>query len=177
MAMPVTERLRMARHTYGEAVASARRRNTASAWRRLVRAGQNLRDVERAARRATSPGRPRPRRSVLLVEGDPADRDALRELLSERLEVWSAADGESALQLLRSMRSPPSVILLDLTLPSMSGRDLQRHLDRDRVLSRIPLVVMSACRGAGVHAARFFEKPFDPTELLGAVSQLVVDGR
>lgn len=66
MAMRLGERLRLARATYRRAVAAARQRNAPAAWRRLVRAGQNLREVEAAAQpgarvRHPAPGRSRPR--------------------------------------------------------------------------------------------------------------------
>lgn len=170
--MSLSERLQLARGSYRGALERARRRNTPTSWRRLVRAGQNLRDTEAALRRDVERRAPRPRRSVLLVEDDRVAREALRDILSERLDVWMAADGQTALDLLHRMRTPPAAIVLDLMLPKMNGWDLRRELEREPALARIPVLVMSACRDAGVRAARVFEKPFDPSELLGALSKL-----
>ena len=170
--MHLSERLRLARATYRATVTAARRESSPRAWQRLVRAGQNLRDAEEEARRRLGAKLPRVTPSVLLVEDDAAARDALRDILSEHLAVWTASDGRSALELLRRMQHAPSVILLDLMLPNVSGWDLRRHLERDPGLCRVPVVVMSACRDATVRAARYFEKPFDVAELVASVSQL-----
>lgn len=58
--MSCAERLQLARGTYRAAVDRARRQNTPAAWRRLVRAGRNLRATQAEARGELEHHLPRP---------------------------------------------------------------------------------------------------------------------
>lgn len=118
---------------------------------------------------------------VLVVDDDDALRTALVELLQEYgFEVTWAADGSQALGRLEAS-PPPSVILLDLTMPVMDGwtfRDVQR---RDPRLAAIPTVVLSATLGADPRAvaslapAAALPKPFDLDRLIETVQRLCDD--
>ena len=83
-------------------------------------------------------------RSILIVEDDQDLREALSEVLrDEGYSVAGAADGREALDRLR--RDPrPSLILLDLTMPVMNGWQFRAEQREDPILSRIPVVVLSA---------------------------------
>ena len=83
-------------------------------------------------------------RSILIVEDDADLRQALSEVLrDEGYAVAVAADGREALDRLRR-ESPPSLILLDLTMPVMNGWQFRDEQRRDPDLSEIPVVVLSA---------------------------------
>jgi CheY-like chemotaxis protein len=79
---------------------------------------------------------------ILLVE----DRKFLR-LATERAlaragyQVWTAVDGDSALQAAREKR--PDVILLDMLLPGMSGPDVLKALKKDPATAEIAVVVLT----------------------------------
>ena len=170
--MRSVNRVALAEQAYRDALAAARAESSPSTWRRLVRAAQNLRDAQPRAG-ASRGGHARNAPSVLLVEDDAATRDALRDILSEqRIRVWTAADGRAALELLRSGRIAPSVIVMDLVLPRMSGFELREALRADPALAGIPVVAMSGDRNAQIDAARRFEKPFDATDLVDALLEL-----
>lgn len=89
---------------------------------------------------------------VLLVEDNPADVDlALDALESSRLhlEISVVNDGLDALDLLRrrgrySGAVRPDLILLDLNLPRMSGRELLSAIKQDPELKQIPVVILSS---------------------------------
>ncbi len=95
---------------------------------------------------------------ILVVEDEPDIREMLVACLSQDAEVEGAADGQEALELLA--RGPmPSVILLDLRMPRLSGEGLLRALEDEPL--RPPVVTMSACthqapRGSAAH----LDKPF-----------------
>jgi CheY-like chemotaxis protein len=95
---------------------------------------------------------------ILVVEDDPDIRELLAQTLSEEAEVECAVDGQDALE--RLARGPaPSVILLDLRMPRLSGAEVLRRLEASP--SHPPVVTMSACtttRPAG--AAAHLCKPF-----------------
>jgi CheY-like chemotaxis protein len=89
-----------------------------------------------------------PRRSVLLVDDDDDVREVLAETLVQRgFEVNTAENGSVALDWLRQRKRPPSVVLLDLTMPVMDGQTFLRLRKSDPALSRIPVLVISAERG------------------------------
>lgn len=88
---------------------------------------------------------------VLLVEDDEDDVLLTREALKDSKVIVSMAvaqDGEEALKRLR--RQPPfetapvpELILLDLNLPRVSGREVLKELKSDPVLKKIPVVVLT----------------------------------
>jgi chemotaxis family two-component system response regulator Rcp1 len=88
---------------------------------------------------------------VLLVEDSPGDvrltRDALRDAnRSVRLHV--ASDGVEAMAFLRregthSHAPRPDLILLDLNLPRMDGREVLAHIKEDDRLRAIPTVILT----------------------------------
>lgn len=83
--------------------------------------------------------------SVLVVDDDQDSREVLGEVLSESgYSVVCARDGAEALDLLRVHR--PDVILLDMNMPTMNGREFRAAQQRDPLLALIPTVVMTADR-------------------------------
>jgi len=105
---------------------------------------------------------------ILIVEDDRDIRISLRMLLEEEgYEVTEAPDGESALELIET--SAPSLVLLDLKLPGMSGFDVCHAIRRNRSL---PIVIVSAQTNsfdvvAGLEAGAddFVIKPYVAKEL------------
>ena len=91
-----------------------------------------------------------PERPILLVEDDVVDqmtvRRALKDILvSSRLEV--ANDGEEALDYLKTgKKSRPSIILLDINMPRMSGIEFLQIIKKDEELRTIPVVVLTTSR-------------------------------
>ncbi len=89
---------------------------------------------------------------VLLVEDNPGDADLTKETLEMskvHLQISVVTDGTEALAYLR--RQPPfagaerpELILLDLNLPRMSGRELLAEIKRDPALGAIPVVILTS---------------------------------
>src|SRR5689334_1013848 len=86
---------------------------------------------------------------VLLVEDDDANRDSLTLLMQMAgHDVDAARHGAEALEFLR--RGPsPCLILLDLTMPVMDGREFLRQQRESPALAAIPVVVLSALADLG----------------------------
>jgi CheY-like chemotaxis protein len=116
---------------------------------------------------------------VLVVDDDPDLRDAIREALeSEGHAVLTAGDGKEALDVLRSS-GRVSLILVDLRMPTMDGRQLIRALQRDG--NDTPVVVLSALAEAPrsgkpgprriTGAVEFLAKPFAVDTLLRIVAE------
>jgi len=89
---------------------------------------------------------PRPY-DILLVEDDEADAMLITEALHEHAmarTVSQVEDGVAALEWLRDPERPrPDLIVLDLNMPRMNGRELLEILKRDDKLKMIPVVVLT----------------------------------
>jgi CheY-like chemotaxis protein len=82
-------------------------------------------------------------KTILVVDDEPNVRDYLKMILVDAgFEVVTAGDGEEALKRIRE--SPPDFISLDLIMPRKSGHKLLFELKRDRELSRIPILIVTA---------------------------------
>ncbi|TMA19050.1 MAG: response regulator [Deltaproteobacteria bacterium] len=116
-------------------------------------------------------------RTVLIVEDDADTRDAIVEVLTDRnYRALEASNGADALDELRGAAPRPCVILLDMMMPVMDGKEF-RNLQRvDEALREIPVVVLSAHADATglaeqMEAAGFLRKPVDLVTLLQTVEQ------
>jgi chemotaxis family two-component system response regulator Rcp1 len=86
---------------------------------------------------------------VLLIEDNPGDADLIKETLEEtglRLAISVAVDGAQAMySLFRTTTATlPVLILLDLNLPRMDGRQVLAEIKRHEKLKRIPVVVLTS---------------------------------
>jgi serine/threonine protein kinase/CheY-like chemotaxis protein len=115
----------------------------------------------------------RPPRSVLIVEDDPAIREALQSALEAEGHVaHGAGNGCDALDILGRIPKP-GLILLDLMMPVMSGWELLERLRADPDLSGIPVVVVSAVvQNDEIAASRVLKKPIELNMLLRVVEEL-----
>lgn len=113
---------------------------------------------------------------VLVVEDDADFREMVRiTLAGAGYVVTEAADGAEALKFLVSAGAPePSVIVLDVQMPNMSGPELMKVLKLYDRLRRIPVIVTSTgARGADMDAdTTWLPKPFDGARLIDLVGQM-----
>ncbi len=117
------------------------------------------------------------RARVLVVE----DEHELRELISQWLDtkgyiVSQAADGQDAVELLEAGLEP-DVILLDLSLPRMSGREFLAWLRAQPKHEHRAVVVASAYLDEmpPMDVERSFQKPFRPDRLAAELDRLTAD--
>jgi DNA-binding response OmpR family regulator len=115
----------------------------------------------------------KPMDRILIVEDDRAVQKALRRLFeAEGFAVDVKGDGKSALEAFRA--TAPSAIVLDLRLPSMSGRDVCREVKQQ--IPTLPIIILSATADVTdkvllleLGADDYVTKPFSPRELLARV--------
>jgi CheY-like chemotaxis protein len=107
---------------------------------------------------------------VLIVEDDEDVLDTIKTLLEvEGYETRCARNGREALEVLRG-DAPPCLILLDLRMPEMNGRELLAVLGQDATLVNIPVVITTAEHDpAGVEGRRLLGKPIMVDALLDVV--------
>lgn len=117
--------------------------------------------------------------TVLVVEDDRSSRLLAKSVLERGgFTVVEADDGCSALALIRE--HPPDILVTDLMMPGMNGKELLDAIRKEISIS-IPTIVISAtsqtpalCRDLherGVHV--FFTKPYHPAKVLDAVRNLL----
>ena len=110
---------------------------------------------------------------VLVVDDDPAIREAVRDVLEgEGIRVDTATDGADALA--KVLEETPRLVLLDMRMPVMDGWGFARAL-QDRGLA-LPVVVMTAAADARrwaqeIGALGVVPKPFAVAELVSAVER------
>jgi DNA-binding response OmpR family regulator len=112
---------------------------------------------------------------ILVVDDDAMLRASVSRMLAdEGYSVDVAGDGHEALSRLADAR--PDLILLDVLMPGMNGRELLETLRGNAATRAIPVLVMTAVQGidatAGITAGSvdYVEKPFDIDELLNKVA-------
>lgn len=124
---------------------------------------------------------------ILLVEDSAGDIRLTREALSEAKvanNLAVARDGIEALAYLRREGSHgdaprPDIILLDLNMPRMDGRELLEHIKADASLAAIPVVVLTTSkaeedivRSYQLHANCYITKPVDLEQFLKVVRSI-----
>jgi CheY-like chemotaxis protein len=111
-------------------------------------------------------------KTILIVEDDPDCRDILSDLLySHGYEVACAENGRLALDYLRLVT--PSLILLDLAMPVMDGREFRRQQKNDPRLESVPTIVMTGSSDiSDIDADAAFQKPLNLPALLSTIEQM-----
>lgn len=124
---------------------------------------------------------------ILLIEDSPADVRLTIEALRDakvRNNLHVARDGAEALQFLRqegqfAQATRPDLILLDLNLPKLSGREVLERVKQDASLRRIPIVVITTSqaeedivRSYDLHANCYISKPVDLDQFIRVVRSI-----
>jgi DNA-binding NtrC family response regulator len=117
--------------------------------------------------------------TILLVEDQREVRDVVRQTLQRHgYKVLEAVDGDAALALLQAGAGPIHLVLTDVVMPHMSGRELvdkiTRHDPSVRVLYTSGYTDAAIVRhGVLDPSIAFIQKPFTPEQLLGRVRDVL----
>ena len=122
---------------------------------------------------ATMDASPSNAERILVIEDDRAVQKALKRLFeAEGFMVHIAANGTEGMEMFRA--TPPSVLVLDLSLPGTPGQDICREISQ--LAPSLPIIILSAKTEVmdkvlllelGAHD--YVTKPFSPRELLARV--------
>ena len=116
---------------------------------------------------------------ILIIE----DNDAAREMYAIALEragfeVTQAADGPAGIQ--KAAEFPPTLVLLDIGLPTMDGWEVCRVLNRDPATADAKIVALTAhaflhdgVRAGGCITAGFITKPAKPSRVVEEIVRLI----
>ena len=124
-------------------------------------------------------GKPSQIRSIVIVEDDEDIADSIRyNLEREGFRVRVASTGEDGLNLI--LARAPSLILLDLNLPYMSGFEMCRRLRAEAATARVPILMLTArtgesdkVLGLNLGADDYITKPFGMRELVARVNAIL----
>jgi CheY-like chemotaxis protein len=113
--------------------------------------------------------------SILVVDDTPANIAILREVLKGRYRVRVATSGERALEIAHATPRP-DLILLDIMMPEMDGREVCRRLKADEATAGIPVIFVTAKSevedeeaGLRLGAVDYIAKPVSPPIVLARV--------
>ncbi|HZS45759.1 MAG TPA: response regulator [Blastocatellia bacterium] len=114
---------------------------------------------------------------VLVIEDDEYSRDALAHLLcAEGYDAESATDGESGYTRAREIK--PDIIVLDLSLPGIDGKQVINMVRHDDILKSVPILVITgqddsvAKATLNLGADAYLTKPIEFDDLTIAISNL-----
>ena len=115
--------------------------------------------------------------TILVAEDNATNRELIRELLEARgYEILEACNGEEALALTRSER--PSLALIDIQMPKLSGLQLIQLVRQDSELSKIPMIALTAFAMKGDRESAikhgfdgYVTKPFNIPALLAEIDR------
>lgn len=107
-----------------------------------------------------------PRRRILFVDDDEGIQKLLARIAEKfQFDLIKAVNGEEALAQVRSQ--PVDLVLLDIMMPKMDGRDVCRQMKADAKLREIPVIIFSAkstqsdrLLGLELGADDYITKPF-----------------
>ena len=124
---------------------------------------------------------------VLLVDDDPGDVLMIQDALTSSdvtREVHVVGDGEEALAFLRregryADAPRPDVMLLDLNMPRVSGREVLAAVKEDAALRTLPVIVLTTSQSPSdivesysLHANAYVTKPIDLDQLTDVVQRI-----
>jgi two-component system phosphate regulon response regulator PhoB len=118
-------------------------------------------------------------KNILIVDDEPdVIRLVSQNLMAAGFQVTKASDGEEAMEIIR--RQHPSLVILDLNMPRMSGTEVLRAIKNDSRTSAISVVMLTARKdevdrivSLELGADDYVTKPFSPRELTLRVKSIL----
>ncbi|MCW3075274.1 MAG: response regulator [Flaviaesturariibacter sp.] len=126
-----------------------------------------------------------PQKYIIYVDDDFDDKELLQEAFQEipDYELVTLDDGLELIQYLEKATSLPNLIILDINMPALNGRDTMRILRAEDQFRDIPLVMFSTTSNP-IEIARFraskidlINKPVNYSSVKGIVQQLISHAR
>ena len=117
--------------------------------------------------------------TIFIIDDNPDNLSLLAGILRERgYQTRMATTGRWALEAIR--KSPPTLIMLDITMPGMDGYEVCRELKAEAATRDIPVIFISALddvldkvNAFGAGGVDYVTKPFQPQEVLARIESQV----
>ncbi|MGM0568454.1 MAG: response regulator [Elusimicrobiota bacterium] len=118
-------------------------------------------------------------KTVLIIEDNPYNREiAVTSLEKDGYKVLTAEDGIEGLEKIRSLC--PHLVLLDLSLPELSGWDVVKKLREDEKFRDLPIIALTAHAMAGDRkkayqsgCSSYLSKPCRPRDISREVKEFI----
>lgn len=119
------------------------------------------------------------RRKIAVIDDEKTLANAVRDLLSSRnFDVKIAYNGKDGLELIKAEK--PELVILDIMMPLMDGRDVLLALKRDTSTKDIPVILLTAkdeqfdrSYGLDLGAREYITKPYASNLLLKRVNSIL----
>lgn len=119
------------------------------------------------------------KKKLLIADDEPDIRSLVRmTLTSHKFEIIEASDGIEALKMVK--QEFPDLVLLDVTMPGMTGFEVCQEIRSDPALSSTVVVMLTALAqesdlkvGEEAGADGYFTKPFSPLALMRRVDEIL----
>ncbi len=110
-------------------------------------------------------------RTILIVDDEITNREMLANILSDEYKILMAADGEEAMDKVRTYGNRLSLVLLDLIMPNMTGFDVLKQMKEEGILAELPVIVLTSEKSSEIESLRlgvadFLTKPYDLPEVI-----------
>ncbi|MBC3788212.1 response regulator [Spirosoma utsteinense] len=116
---------------------------------------------------------------VLIAEDDPFIRKVLRQTLKDEFTVITKENGIEAVSWLEE-GNPVDIILSDIQMPHMDGKDLLRTLRASPTFQNLPIIILSTFADSATRisclklgADDYIVKPFNPIEVKTKISTVL----
>lgn len=118
--------------------------------------------------------------TVLVVDDSEINIKILNKILKEDYNVLSAKNGKEALDIIHSKKHKIATILLDLVMPVMDGFEFLKIHHKDRLISSIPIIVMTQqndteteIKALSLGASDFLPKPYNPVIIKHRINNII----
>jgi len=109
---------------------------------------------------------------ILVVDDEPDLRFLMRRIFEKAgHEVTEAGHGAEAMECVRE--SLPELVVTDMMMPVMDGRELIRRLRADLVTAQIPILAVTGNGELADSADALLSKPYQPDQILAAANALL----
>ena len=120
------------------------------------------------------------RKKILVIDDSELMLNIISDVIKEAgYEVITASGGKEGLELVK--KEKPYLVLLDVTMPEMSGFDVCESLRADESNNLMPIIILTArnmdedkLRGLELGADDYITKPFNPRELVSRVNNTLL---
>lgn len=118
--------------------------------------------------------------TILVVDDSEINIKILKKILEGYYNILIASNGKDALTIIRSKKHKISAILLDLVMPIMDGFEFLKVHQKDRVISSIPVIVMTQqndinteIKALSLGASDFLPKPYNPIIIKHRINNII----
>ncbi len=113
------------------------------------------------------------RRHILIADDQEANRGILGALLESDYDILYASDGVETLEMIHKYKDEIALVILDLYMPKMDGREVLSKMQVDEELMTIPVIMLTVDREAELDslklgAADFISKPYPDIDIVKA---------